>query len=87
LNWKQLRQQVRIWRSGALPGFAVIACVVIARLLGSLQVLEWMAFDQTLRSRPPESADSRILIVGINEDDIKTVGKYPIPDIELAKLL
>jgi CHASE2 domain-containing sensor protein/two-component sensor histidine kinase len=82
-----VRQQARIWRSGALPGFAVIACVIIARSLGSLQVLEWMAFDQTLRSRPPESADSRILIVGIDEDDIKTVGQYPIPDPDLAKLL
>lgn len=65
----------------------MIACVIIARLLGSLQVLEWMAFDQTLRSRPSEAADSRILIVGIDEDDIKTVGKYPIPDTELARLL
>jgi CHASE2 domain-containing sensor protein len=82
-----VRQQARIWRSGALPGFVVIACIIIARSLGSLQVLEWMALDQTLRSRPPESADSRILIIGINEDDIKTVGKYPLPDPELAKLL
>jgi CHASE2 domain-containing sensor protein/two-component sensor histidine kinase len=87
LNWEQLKQQGRIWRSGALPGFAVIVCVIVARLMGSLQALEWMAFDQTLRSRPVESADSRILIVGIDEDDIKTVGKYPIPDAELAKLL
>jgi CHASE2 domain-containing sensor protein/two-component sensor histidine kinase len=87
LNWEQLKQQGRIWRSGALPGFAVIAGVIVARLTGSLQVLEWMAFDQTLRSRPVESADSRIVIVGINENDIKTVGKYPIPDAKLAKLL
>lgn len=65
----------------------MITCVIIARLTGSLQVLEWMAFDQGLRSRPVESADSRIVIVGINENDIKTVGKYPIPDAELAKLL
>ncbi len=65
----------------------MIACVIVARLTGSLQVLEWMAFDQTLRSRPVESADSQIVIVGIDENDIKTVGKYPIPDAELAKLL
>ena len=65
----------------------MIACVVIARLTGSLQVLEWMAFDQGLRSRPVESVESQIVIVGINEDDIKTVGKYPIPDRELATLL
>lgn len=65
----------------------MIACVVIARWMGSLQVLEWIAFDQIMRSRPSESADSRILIVGINEHDIKAVGSYPIPDTDLAKLL
>jgi CHASE2 domain-containing sensor protein/two-component sensor histidine kinase len=83
----QLIQQTKIWRSGALPGFAVIACVVLARMTGSLQVLEWMAFDQVLRSRPVESADAQIVIVGIDENDIKTVGQYPIPDSTLAKLL
>jgi CHASE2 domain-containing sensor protein/two-component sensor histidine kinase len=83
----KLRQQAKIWRSAALPGLAVVACVTIARLTGSLQVLEWMAFDCLLRSRPVESADSQIVIVGINESDIKKVGKYPIPDRELAKLL
>lgn len=65
----------------------MIACVIIARLTGSLQVLEWIAFDQVMRSRPSESADSRIVIVGINESDIRTVGNYPIPDTDLAKLL
>jgi CHASE2 domain-containing sensor protein/two-component sensor histidine kinase len=83
----QLIQQTKIWRSGALPGFAVVGCVVMARMMGSLQVLEWMAFDQVLRSRPVESADAQIVIVGIDENDIKTVGKYPIPDQTLAKLL
>jgi CHASE2 domain-containing sensor protein/two-component sensor histidine kinase len=85
--WRQLRQQAKIWRSGALPGFAVIVCITIARLTGSLQVLEWMAFDGVLRSRPVEAAESRIVIVGINENDIKMVGQYPIPDQAIATLL
>jgi CHASE2 domain-containing sensor protein len=85
--WRQLKQQVAIWRSGAFPGLAVIVCVIIARLTGSLQILEWMAFDQALRSRPVESVESQIVIVGINENDIRNVGKYPIPDRELANLL
>jgi CHASE2 domain-containing sensor protein/two-component sensor histidine kinase len=59
----------------------------MARMTGSLQVLEWMAFDQVLRSRPVESADAQIVIVGIDENDIKTVGKYPIADQTLAHLL
>ncbi|MBW4623889.1 MAG: CHASE2 domain-containing protein [Cyanosarcina radialis HA8281-LM2] len=83
----KLRQQAKIWRAGALPGLAAIACVTLARLTGSLQVLEWMAFDRLLQLRPVESADDRILIVGINERDIKQVGEHPIPDRELAELL
>lgn len=85
--WRHLRQQAKIWRSGALPGFAVIVCITIVRLTGSLQVLEWMAFDGVLRSRPIEAAESKILIVGINESDVKKVGQYPIPDQALATLL
>ncbi|MGV0027422.1 CHASE2 domain-containing protein [Phormidesmis priestleyi] len=85
--WRQIKQQTKIWRSGALPGLVVISCVMIARLTGSLQTLEWMALDELMRSRPVESADPQIVIVGINEDDIKAVGKYPIPDRALAKLL
>jgi CHASE2 domain-containing sensor protein/two-component sensor histidine kinase len=84
---KKLRQQAKIWRAGALPGLVVVVGVAIARLTGSLQTLEWMAFDRLLQLRPIESADDRIVIVGINERDIKQVGKYPIPDRELAKLL
>jgi CHASE2 domain-containing sensor protein/two-component sensor histidine kinase len=56
-------------------------------MTGSLQALEWMAFDRLLQLRPVESVDDRIVIVGINEGDIKQVGKYPIPDRDLAKLL
>lgn len=61
--------------------------VVIARLTGVLQSVELVAFDYLLRSRPPESTDKRILIVEINEDDIKAIGKYPIPDERLAALI
>ncbi len=64
-----------------------MVCVVMARMMGSLQVLEWMTFDHLLRSRSVETADEQIVIVGIDENDIKTVGKYPIPDPTLAKLL
>lgn len=85
--WAQLEQQAKVWRVGALPGLVVIGMVVIARLTGSLQSLEWGAFDDFLRSRPLESPDTRIVIVGINEEDIRLIKQYPIPDRELAALL
>ncbi|GAB4339308.1 MAG: hypothetical protein OHK0047_30040 [Leptolyngbyaceae cyanobacterium] len=85
--WAQVKQQAKVWRVGLLPGLVVVACVLLARITGSLQVLEWMAFDQLLKVRPVESPDPQVVIVGINEQDIKTLGKYPIPDQSLADAL
>ncbi|BDA74055.1 hypothetical protein CAL7716_082210 [Calothrix sp. PCC 7716] len=79
--------RAEILRKFALPGLAVIACIIFVRLTGSLQLLEWIAFDNFLQLRPPEASDPEVVIVGINEDDIRTVGKYPIPDRDLAQLL
>ncbi|MEM7717344.1 MAG: CHASE2 domain-containing protein [Cyanobacteria bacterium P01_A01_bin.68] len=70
-----------------VPGITAIAVIIFARMLGSLQFLEWIAFDTFMRLRPRETVDERILIVGINEDDIRKVRKYPIPDKEIALLL
>ncbi|MGQ4646323.1 CHASE2 domain-containing protein [Lyngbya aestuarii] len=76
-----------IWRAGSRPGIVVLGLVITARLTGSLQFLEWLTFDTLLRLRPVETVDERIVIIGIDEADIRTVGAYPIPDQEIAKLL
>jgi CHASE2 domain-containing sensor protein/two-component sensor histidine kinase len=70
-----------------IPGIAAIIIIVFARVTGSLQFLEWAAFDQFMRLRPEETVDERILIVGINEDDIRRINTYPVPDREIALLL
>ncbi len=85
--WKIIKDEIAIWRVGALPGIAVIGLVIVARLTGSMQSLEWLAFDSFVRLRSSEPIDERILIVGIDEKDIRNVGKYPIPDKEIAALV
>ena len=60
---------------------------MLARLSGILQTLELESFDNFLSLRPPESVDTRVVIVGIDEDDIKFVGGFPVPDNRLAKML
>ncbi|BAY88990.1 MULTISPECIES: sensor histidine kinase [unclassified Tolypothrix] len=74
-------------RIGVLPGIVAIGFVIAARMLGSLQSLELAAYDTFMRLRPNEPIDERILIVGINEEDIQKLKKYPVPDGEIAKLL
>lgn len=83
----RIKQEIAIWRVGTLPGIAVIGLVIIARLTGLLQSWEWSALDDFLRLRPSEPVDERIVIVGINEADIRSIGAYPIPDREIAALI
>jgi CHASE2 domain-containing sensor protein len=89
--WIKIKEEIGIWRVGVFPGIAVIGLIIIARLTGVMQSLEWLAFDSFLRLRPQETLDERILVVGINEDDIRTRKNAPIDssisDRDLAQLL
>ncbi|MBD2386622.1 CHASE2 domain-containing protein [Cylindrospermum sp. FACHB-282] len=84
---KKIKEEIIIWYVGLIPGIAVIVLVIIIRLTGLMQSLEWLAFDGFLHIRPPETIDERILILGINEEDIHNLKSYPIPDREIAFLL
>ncbi|MGQ9873382.1 CHASE2 domain-containing protein [Leptodesmis sp.] len=54
--------------------------VVSIRLVGLLQVWELAALDQLIRLRPPEPVDDRIVIVGVDEADLRNAGQYPMSD-------
>jgi CHASE2 domain-containing sensor protein/two-component sensor histidine kinase len=85
--WQWFQREWQVWRVGALPGLAVIGLVVLLRGMGALQFLELTLLDGFLRSRPAEPIDERILIVGIDDADIRQIGQYPIPDREIVSLL
>jgi CHASE2 domain-containing sensor protein len=86
-QFRQLQQTFAVWKVGVVPGAMVIGLVVFLRALGLLQPLEWWALDCFLRLRPAERTDEQILIVGIDEKDIQSIGSYPIPDANLATLI
>lgn len=83
---RKIKDEIYIWRIAAIPGIVLVLIIVIARLIGSLQFAEWMLLDTFLRIRPAEPVDEKVIIVGINEEDITKV-KYPIPDREIAALI
>lgn len=85
--WNKFKQGITIWSVAALPGIAVLGLVILLRLNGSLQFIEWVTLDSFLCLRPSESIDERVVIVGIDEEDIQRIRNYPIPDREIAKLL
>lgn len=85
--WNRIKEEFKIWRVGAFPGLLIIAFVVAARLTGSLQFLELITFDALMRLRPTEPVDEKIVIVGINEEDIQRLKEYPIADKNIALLI
>lgn len=81
---KDTAQQIRRVLSIA----STIAGLAIGvRMTGLLQLLELSAFDQFFLLRPFRQTDERILIVGVDEQDLRFVGDWPIPDGVLAELL
>lgn len=70
--------------TGLLCGLIVLGL----RATGHLQQLELNWYDWLLRSRPATAAsDSHITFITINEDDIRRLGRWPVPDETLARAL
>lgn len=74
-----------------LISMAITGILTGVRYSGVLQPLELSAFDQLLRLRPPEKADSRLLIVTVTEEDVQAQKQEKpqgsLSDKSLAKLL
>jgi adenylate cyclase len=84
---EQLKQFFWNWRGVWISAPTVAGVVILLRMLGLLQSWEWAAYDQYLRLRPLESRDNRIVIVGIDEADIRAIGQPIVPDGVYARLL
>ena len=84
--WKKIKQKIKQWRIVLITSSTVTAVVISFSLTGWLQLLEWSTYDLFMRLLPVESKDPRIVIVGINENDIQRFG-YPINDQQLTQLI
>ncbi|MBD2175317.1 CHASE2 domain-containing protein [Pseudanabaena sp. FACHB-1998] len=84
--WINLKK--RIWKCKEFFAIIPITTGILLgiRFLGVLQPLELSIYDLFFQWRPHEPRDNRIVLVSINESDIKKFG-YPITDDTLAKLL
>lgn len=82
-----LSSKIWKWRTFWLTAPSAAAIVIGLRLLGWLQPFEWMALDQFFLLRPTEPVDSRIVIVGVGDEDIKKLQHWPMQDAVLAQLL
>jgi adenylate cyclase len=81
--------RLRLWelRGVWITAPSIAGLILLGRALGYWQPLEWMAYDQFVRRRPAPAAETRIVIIGVNESDLEQVQRYPLDDATLAKLL
>jgi len=78
----------RIWRGLVLlTALCVTISLILLRLTGFFQGIEWELLDQFFRLRPSELVDSRIVIVTIDESDITHIGHWPVSDAILTEIL
>ncbi|MCB1920724.1 MAG: diguanylate cyclase [Candidatus Competibacteraceae bacterium] len=74
--------------AGFCFGLSQIAFLVVLglQIIGGLEPLELMAYDQGLRLLPDGPPDSRIVLIAETEADLQRWG-YPLPDAVLADAL
>lgn len=80
---KKLIRGNKVWATAS----GVAGCVILLRLTGILQVWEWTALDQFFCLRLIEPAETRVVVVGIDETDLQKVKRWPFPDTVIAQLL
>jgi adenylate cyclase len=85
--WENLKQQILYWRGIGITTVTVTGVVIGLQFPSALQFLECRILDSWFRLRLPESGKPPIVIVYIDEPDIKRLGRWPIDDKTLARLI
>lgn len=70
-----------------LASVSVTLVVIGIRETKGLEFWELGTFDQMVRAQPQSEPDSRILVVGITEEDIQKQQEWPLRDRTLARLI
>jgi diguanylate cyclase (GGDEF)-like protein len=86
-SWGNLPLKFQQWGGFFLSSGSIYLLIFGLRWLGWLQPSEWGAFDLFVQLRPAEPVDERIIIVGVQESDIRYLGNWPASDRVLAKIL
>ncbi|MCL1490245.1 MAG: EAL domain-containing protein [Pseudanabaena sp. Salubria-1] len=86
-SWEKLPLRFQQWGGFFLSSGSIYLLIFGLRWLGWLQPSEWAAFDLFIQLRPAEPVDERIIIVGVQESDIRYVGEWPVSDHVLAQIL
>ncbi|NEP16656.1 MAG: CHASE2 domain-containing protein, partial [Leptolyngbya sp. SIO4C1] len=76
--------KARRWMTG-LTG-SVTGLIIGLRLTGQLQLTEWTALDRFFQTAPAAASD-RIVLIEVNEQDLRAAGQFPLSDALLAQTI
>ena len=65
----------------------ITSAIVLLRLTGLFQGIEWNLYDRFFLIRPLEPIDERIVIVTIDDSDISKINQWPFPDRVLVRAI
>ncbi|MEA5551824.1 CHASE2 domain-containing protein [Anabaena cylindrica UHCC 0172] len=85
--WRKFQAFIQRTRSVLIITPSVALTVMIGQSLGLFNLPEWKLRDEWMRLATPENIADEIVIITIDERDIQSVGKWPVPDWALAELL
>ncbi|MBD2772904.1 CHASE2 domain-containing protein [Iningainema tapete] len=85
--WRKFQAFIQSTRSILMITPRVALTVMIGQSLGLFNLPEWKLRDQWVRLKSQSEIADEVVIVTIDERDIQSVGKWPVPDWSLAKLL
>jgi CHASE2 domain-containing sensor protein/CheY-like chemotaxis protein len=85
--WQKIRDFIQQNRSILIITPTVALTVIVGQSLGLFNLSEWNLRDKWVRLKSQQKIADEIVIVTIDERDIQSVGKWPVPDWSLAELL
>lgn len=85
--WRRFQAFIQRTHSVLIITPSVALTVMVGQSLGLFNLPEWKIRDEWVRQRSPMTIADEIVIVTIDERDIQSVRKWPIPDWALAQLL
>ncbi|MEH2272997.1 MAG: CHASE2 domain-containing protein [Nostoc sp.] len=85
--WRRFQVFIQRTRSLLIITPSVALTVIVGQSLGLFNLPEWKIRDEWVRQRSSQAIADEIVIVTIDERDIQSVRKWPVPDWALAKLL
>ncbi len=85
--WRRFQAFIQRTRSILIITPSVALTVIFGQSLGIFNLSEWKFRDEWVRMRSSGAIADEIVIVTIDEHDIQSVGKWPVPDLFLAQLL